>query len=298
MSVLDPSYMIDLGGIDVIQSQGVAIPGLYQKLLDNIGPCGNPLIYNWKFNGVFIPPQFVEPILEDDAIYINDIYVSSDDVVHIPSIERPPVTVQLNVSENGEYEAPEGVDGYNPVVVDVENGVPLLTRAQWDALTTQEKQAYGLVAIQDASSGYMRGNLVNGADYMPPIPLYSNGVEDVAWEVYGGAVKELTKISLRAGAGVFSSYACIVSPIDITSRSAISLNYSRNNQEQSEEVDISQVSGIKYIGFYYLTDASHNEGGVFVNSAASLTSATLFKLWKTTSQVTEVSLLSMNISGV
>lgn len=167
MSILDPSYMIDLGGIDVIQSQGVVIPGLYQKLLDNIGPCGNPLIYNWKFNGVFIPPQYVEPILEDDAIYINDIYVSSDDVVHIPSIEIQPNIVQLNVSENGEYEAPEGIDGYNPVVVDVEEEVSLLTSAQWDALTTQEKQAYGLVAIQTTNSGYIRGQLVNGADYVP-----------------------------------------------------------------------------------------------------------------------------------
>lgn len=154
MSILDPSYMIDLGGIDVIQSQGVAIPGLYQKLLDNIGPCGNPLIYNWKFNGVFIPPQFVEPVLEDDAIYINDIYVSSDDVVHIPSIEPSivqlnvsengtylptgqaagfspvvvdvqPTIVQLNVSENGTYEVPEGTDGFNPVYVSVQGGTKL-----------------------------------------------------------------------------------------------------------------------------------------------------------------------------
>lgn len=119
MSVFDPSYMIDLGGIDVIQSQGVAIPGLYQKLLDNIGPCGNPLIYNWKFNGIFIPPQYIEPVLEEDKIYINKISVSSDDVLHIPSLETLPNIVQLNVLENGTYPVTEGIDGYGPVIVDV-----------------------------------------------------------------------------------------------------------------------------------------------------------------------------------
>ncbi len=44
-------------------------------------------------------------------------------------------------------------------------GIPLLTRAAWNALTTAQKQSYGLLAIQDAASGYSRGELVNGADY-------------------------------------------------------------------------------------------------------------------------------------
>ena len=47
------------------------------------------------------------------------------------------------------------------------SGVELLTRAAWDALTTAQKQAKGLVAIQDSNSGYLRGELVNGADYLP-----------------------------------------------------------------------------------------------------------------------------------
>ena len=45
--------------------------------------------------------------------------------------------------------------------------VPLLTRAQWDALSTAQKQAYGLVAIQNANSGFDRGELIYGADYTP-----------------------------------------------------------------------------------------------------------------------------------
>lgn len=45
------------------------------------------------------------------------------------------------------------------------NTVPLLTSLEWSALSTAEKQAYGLVAIQDTNSGYERGFLVNGGDY-------------------------------------------------------------------------------------------------------------------------------------
>ena len=58
----------------------------------------------------------------------------------------------------------------NPVMLGGSGGggggdVPLLTRAQWDALSIAQKQAYGLVAIQDANSGFDRGELVYGADY-------------------------------------------------------------------------------------------------------------------------------------
>lgn len=45
-------------------------------------------------------------------------------------------------------------------------GIPLLTRAEWDALSTAQKQAYGLLAIQDVNSGFDRGELVYGADYI------------------------------------------------------------------------------------------------------------------------------------
>lgn len=63
----------------------------------------------------------------------------------------------------------------NPVMMGGSGGgggdVPLLTRAQWNALSTAQKQAYGLLAIQDANSGFNRGELVNGADF-DPIGMY------------------------------------------------------------------------------------------------------------------------------
>lgn len=56
------------------------------------------------------------------------------------------------------------------------SGIPLISRTDWEALSTAQKQAYGLVAVQDSTTGYDRGELYNGAylaqiiDYLP----YSN----------------------------------------------------------------------------------------------------------------------------
>lgn len=85
------------------------------------------------------------------------------------------VNVQPNLqsktaTENGTVTPDQGYDGLSSVVVNVSGGggdVTLLTRSAWDALTTAQKQAYGLVAIQDANSGFERGILVYGADYKP-----------------------------------------------------------------------------------------------------------------------------------
>lgn len=65
----------------------------------------------------------------------------------------------------------------NPVMLGGSGGgggdVPLLSRAAWNALTTAQKQAYGLVAVQDAISGFDRGELVYGGDYIAPLLINS-----------------------------------------------------------------------------------------------------------------------------
>ena len=48
------------------------------------------------------------------------------------------------------------------------SGIPLLSRAAWNALTTEQKQAYEYVAIQDTNVGFTRGELVYGIDFTPP----------------------------------------------------------------------------------------------------------------------------------
>ena len=77
----------------------------------------------------------------------------------------------------------------NPVMLGGSGGgggdVPLLTRAQWNALSTAQKQAYGLVAIQDADSGFDRGELFYGANYNPiGIYLPASNDEDIICEAY------------------------------------------------------------------------------------------------------------------
>jgi hypothetical protein len=92
--------------------------------------------------------------------------------------------VSLSVDDNGTYTAPSGT-AYSPVIVTVPTGAEIITRSDWNALTPAQKQAKGLVAIQDASTGFKRGELVNGADYIPTnvyIP-YSNE-QNVLCEAY------------------------------------------------------------------------------------------------------------------
>lgn len=53
---------------------------------------------------------------------------------------------------------------------DSSSGVEVISQSDWDNMTTAQKQAKGVVAIQQFATGYDRGVLVNGADY-PPLPV-------------------------------------------------------------------------------------------------------------------------------
>ena len=128
--VPDKFNMVDMEGIDIIESQDLAVHGLYQKLVDSIAQCRYQCLYNWKFDGIIIPPSYVEMEVREDGVWINEgVSVDENDVVHIYSIEpEPPSPIlpeiePLTVTENGEYYAPVGVDGYNPVNVNVPSQV-------------------------------------------------------------------------------------------------------------------------------------------------------------------------------
>lgn len=91
-----------------------------------------------------------------------------------------PIIQPLSVTVNDTYTAPSGIDGYSPVTVAVPTGAEIITRSDWNALTTAQKQAKGLVAIQDSTTGFQRGIFVNGADYLPDAEMLYYGSQNAA----------------------------------------------------------------------------------------------------------------------
>lgn len=61
----------------------------------------------------------------------------------------------------------------NPIVGTSTDGGGLSTMpiAEWTELTTEERQAYGLIGLIESDSGFIRGRIVNGADYVPPFAV-------------------------------------------------------------------------------------------------------------------------------
>ena len=118
--VPDKFNMVDMEGIDLIESQGVEVPGLYQKLVESIAQCRYQCLYNWKFDGILIPPTYVEMIATDESVTINGgVSVDVDNVIHIDSLAVEPALDTLSVTENGIYTPEQGVDGFSSVEVEV-----------------------------------------------------------------------------------------------------------------------------------------------------------------------------------
>lgn len=130
LMVPDKFNMVDMGGIDLIMMQGEAVPGLYDKLMAAISNCRYQCLYNWSFDGVLIPPTYIQIEYDDDEVFLNEgVSVTSDDVIHIYSVEPGPVDPQiipLLAEENGVYNVPVGKDGFNPVTVDVPSYTPVI----------------------------------------------------------------------------------------------------------------------------------------------------------------------------
>lgn len=215
--VPDKFNMVDMEGIDIITSQGEEIPGLYQKLVESIAQCRYQCIYNWKFDGILIPPTYVEMTIIDDVVWINEgVSVDEEDVIRIYSLEPPapePNILELSVTENGTYVVPEGYDGYNPVSVDVPVPQPVLNSLSVTANGTYTPptgvDGYNEVVVDVPSSGQMSENLLTYLLYLP------YGVE------YPGYIYDTSKIE--------ECNLVLLADTSQTSASSVELLHSINN---------------------------------------------------------------------
>lgn len=154
--VPDKFNMVDMEGIDLIESQGVEVPGLHEKLMESIALCRYQCLYNWKFDGILIPPTYVEMIATDEEVTINGgVSVDVDDIVHIESLVRTPVVEALSVSENGIYTPQEGVDGFSPVEVEINPIIVPLEVSENGVYTAPEGvDGYSPVTVQIPQPSY------------------------------------------------------------------------------------------------------------------------------------------------
>lgn len=97
--------------------------------------------------------------------------------------------------------------------------------------------------------------------------LYDNGTELVSWTVRGG-IKNSNNISINVGGGTFTNGTYTTNPIDVTAYTKLKVKYMHNGTTDEKEVDISAYARNRYISFYYLTDSSHNECGIYLSETA------------------------------
>lgn len=100
------------------------------------------------------------------------------------------------------------------------------------------------------------------------LELYDNGTEGVSWSVTGGT-KNVDNISLTVGAGTFTNYAITDTAIDITDYSQLVVVCRYRDVDYTKTIDISTLTGNKYISFLYVTNSSYNECAVGLTDTAS-----------------------------
>ena len=93
------------------------------------------------------------------------------------------------------------------------------------------------------------------------LKVYDNGVEGIGWSVTGGT-KNTTNISLTVGSGTFTNYAITDSAVNVTNYSTLTVVCKYRDQNYTKVIDLTNVSGNKYISFLYVTDSNHNECAV------------------------------------
>lgn len=133
--------------------------------------------------------------------------------------------------------------------------VTLLTRAEWDLLSPAAKRSLALTAIEDYITGFNRGELVNGADYVEP-PIIVN-----AYSMNGGNAGSLSHTF--AETGDYGIFICRVMG-DTSSKPLSSLNITING-ETVDDVEYEYPSSNNNIAINTFTFVASVEAGDVLN---------------------------------
>ena len=143
--------MVDMGGVDLIENSGEPVPGLYSRIEEAVNDCGDVVLYNWKFAGIEITPQYASVLLGNPIIINGVINVHSDDTITITGITPdPPVLIPFSATENGQYSPLDyDADGFSELSVDVSPRLEVLTatRNGTEYLPSEGYQGFSRVIV-------------------------------------------------------------------------------------------------------------------------------------------------------
>lgn len=183
--------MVDMGGIDLAESNGTVVDGLYARITEAVNACRDVVLYNWKFAGIEITPQYTTILLGDPITINGAVQVTAQDLVTVPGINPdPPVLVPIEITENGEYSPLDyEADGFSEVSVEVSTPLPVLVpieitaNGQYDP-SDYEAAGFSEVSV-DVSASLLTSLTANqNGIFLPPTGY--DGFNEVTVAVSGG----------------------------------------------------------------------------------------------------------------
>lgn len=210
-----PYNMVDMGGIDLAEANGTVVEGLYAKIVEAVNDCGDVVLYNWKFAGIEIAPQYTSILLGDPITINGAVQVTEQDLVTVPGINPDPpeppeplVLVPIEITENGEYDpADYDADGFSSVKVSVEG------------------TGFEVVAVETKTTGGGDASLWATYNSDQPIAIFYMDVTAGAYRDVGFVRIMYNTPASQSPDGVAHSGWCVFALSDCVSKG---VNYSQN----------------------------------------------------------------------